>query len=167
MRLAEDEIVSFQRILLKVVEFVDIPNAVVPDELVTLAAQCVPTTLADKQNYARTIVANDTTLFWVSDGDSTVRTCSRPACADVRELPLAGQTGLAIDRDHVYWSHFAAGWVQSCPLTSCVKPLPIAQELPGPGSIALDDANVYVATAGWNGSDGYQARAATIVTRGK
>jgi hypothetical protein len=74
--------------------------------------RCVPRTLAERQNAARTIAVQGGTMAWVSDGESTARRCSLPACSDVTKFSLAGQLGLAMDDRRIYFSYGSNGYIQ-------------------------------------------------------
>jgi hypothetical protein len=109
----------------------------------SLSGACTPVTLASKQNSPLHLAVDSTAAYWISTGNSAVRRCTLPGCADVSDYPLAGQNGLAIDQNNIYWSFALGGTIDRCSLAGCKQATVLASGQKFPTSVALDGANVY------------------------
>ena len=86
-----------------------------------------------------------------------------PHAADARDCAIAMAAYLPPGGGIVAGGCF----MQLLDLMDGTTPAPVAQQLAGPGSIAIDGNHAYVATAGWSGTDTYQPRVGSIIVRTK
>jgi hypothetical protein len=129
----------------------------------SLERACVPRTLADRQNNARTLAVQDNTAAWVSDGESTVRRCTLPGCTDVTAMPLAGQLGVAMTGGKIYWSYASGGWIQATSYAGDgITEVVTGQQ---PTFLATDSTNLYWISTDIADSRGGIAGTGKVVSR--
>lgn len=97
-------------------------------------------------------------LFWTNFGDDSVAQSATDGTSQaVLAAMQAGPAGIAADLTHVYWVNHGAssgndGSILEAPVDGSAPPAPIAENVPYPWGVAIDDSFVY--WTHWEGGGG-------------
>jgi hypothetical protein len=105
-------------------------------------------TLVTGQSTPAGIVSDVASLYWVNQGDGTVRSATQHGGSlTTLATGAGGPDFLDVDATHVYWTATAGGEVRSVPKTGGPSTL-LASQQSSPCGVAVDAANVYWANQG-------------------
>lgn len=117
-----------------------------------------PKAIANMQGGPLDLVMDTQSLFWTNSTSGEIGTCSRSDCSDAHVIATGQVTPrrLALENASpptVIWWTNGDGSVKRCLLPNCPGgPTTIAQNVPGPWGIAVDNTYVYIVSEGSQGT---------------